>query len=416
MFGIHYWAEPKPYEFDVEENTVAEIGRGTLKTAVALSDEDATRLLRLVENVSWVESVQMPDESIDCAVNLGGRLLYYSSKNGTFIEYDLSKITTTSHQILTGGQYWTMPMADRLFVNNILCGYIDLMYGITDVAPPEDDPYGEEYSDTLDAAISAAVLQHYTADEPDGLLHVTSHAIFHQETEQTGKTTVFAMSLLDKYGFAGAAFHEVESWYEPIILTFEHSDQQGYRLTDSWFPTRPSESWDVLSEEIYTQFSAYSEDLADSALIAIMDDIYRLELKRSCYDQAVRYAGMDTHTAVEYLFEMIEDTPGAEADPQTYINRHPDECRRLMYFGNYTLEYIFSEFLEGGQTGLRGHLMRKILDDLAPEARLRLYAETGQAYFDEWRAGAIRISEQHDMDWIKENQPAIYLLLQMLED
>ena len=136
-FGIRYWAEPKPYEFDVEENTVAEIGRGTLKSAVALSDEDATRLLSLVENVSWVESVQMPDESIDCAVNLGGRLLYYSSKNGTFIEYDLSKITTTSHQVLTGGQYWTMPMADRLFVNNILCGYIDLMYGITDVAAPE---------------------------------------------------------------------------------------------------------------------------------------------------------------------------------------------------------------------------------------------------------------------------------------
>lgn len=412
-FGIQYWAEPKPYEFDVEENTVAEIGRGTLKTAVALSDEDATRLLSLVENVSWVESVQMPDESIDCAVNLGGRLLYYSSKNGTFIEYDLSKITTTSHQVLTGGQYWTMPMADRLFVNNILCGYIDLMYGITDVAPPEDGSDESGYSDSLDAAISAAVLQHYAADKPDGLLHVTSHAIIHQETDQTGKTTVFAMSQLDKYGFAGAAFHEVESWYEPIILTFEHSDQQGYRLTDSWFPTRPSESWDVLSEEIYTQFSAYSEDLADSALIAIMDDIYRLELKRSCYDQAVRYAGMDTHDAVEYLFEMIEDTPGAEADPQTYINRHPDECRRLMYFGNYTLEYIFSEFLEGGQTGLRGHLMRKILDDLAPEARLRLYAETGQAYFDEWRAGAIRISEQHDMNWIKENHPAIWLFLQM---
>ena len=57
--------------------------------------------------------------------------------------------------------------------------------------------------------------------------------------------------------------------------------------------------------------------------------------------------------------------------------------------------------------------MRKILDDRAPEARLRLYAETGQAYFDEWRAGAIRISEQHDMNWIKENHPAIWLFLQM---
>ena len=415
-FGIQYWAEPKPKEFSIEENTVSEIGRGALKAAVVLSDEDAAKLLSLVESGNWVETAEIPDHDKDCAINLGGRLLYYCSKNGTLIEYNLSEVTTYSHPAPSGGRYWTLGMAERLFVNNILCKYIDLVYAITDVAPPEDELDESGYSDTLDAAISAAVLQHYAADEPDGLLHVTSHAIFHQETEPTGKTTVFAMSLLDKYGFAGAAFHEVESWYEPIILTFEHSDQQGYRLSDSWFATRPAESWEALSEEIYTQFSAYSEDLADSALIAIMDDIYRLELKRSCYDQAVRYAGMDTHDAIEYLFEMIEDTPGAEGDPQHYINRHPDECRRLKYFGNYTLEYIFSEFLEGGQTGLRGHLMRKILDDIAPEAQLRLHAETGQAYFDEWRAAAIRVSEQHDIDWIKKNQPAIYLLLQMLED
>lgn len=90
--------------------------------------------------------------------------------------------------------------------------------------------------------------------------------------------------------------------------------------------------------------------------------------------------------------------------------------RELTYYGSYTLQYVFSQFLEGGQTGLRGHLMRSVLDDLAPEAQLRLYAETGQEYFDEWKAGAIRISEQHDMEWIKENQPAIWLLLQMIDE
>ena len=60
--------------------------------------------------------------------------------------------------------------------------------------------------------------------------------------------------------------------------------------------------------------------------------------------------------------------------------------------------------------------MRAVLDDLAPEAQLRLYAETGQEYFDEWKAAAIRVSEQHDMGWIKENQPAIRLLLQMVNE
>lgn len=113
---------------------------------------------------------------------------------------------------------------------------------------------------------------------------------------------------------------------------------------------------------------------------------------------------------------LIESSPATSSRPADYIDAHPIEYRELTYYGSYTLQYVFSQFLEGGQTGLRGHLMRSVLDDLAPEAQLRLYAETGQEYFDEWKAGAIRISEQHDMEWIKENQPAIWLLLQMIDE
>jgi len=136
-FGIRYWAEPKASAVVVQENTVAEIGRGTLKAAVELSDEDAAGLLSLIESGDWVEAAEIPDHDKDCAINLGGRLLYYCSKNGTFIEYNLSEVTTYSHPAPSGGQYWTMPLADQLFVNNILCKYIDLMYGVTDVPAPE---------------------------------------------------------------------------------------------------------------------------------------------------------------------------------------------------------------------------------------------------------------------------------------
>jgi len=64
---------------------------------------------------------------------------------------------------------------------------------------------------------------------------------------------------------------------------------------------------------------------------------------------------------------------------------------------------------------LRGQLMKILLDDLAPEAKLRLYAETGQEYFDEWAKGAVEVLEQHDMEWIKENQPTMWIYLQMVE-
>ena len=61
----------------------------------------------------------------------------------------------------------------------------------------------------------------------------------------------------------------------------------------------------------------------------------------------------------------------------------------------------FTEFLKGGQTDLRGHIMRAVIDDIAPEAQLKLYAETGQEYFDAWKDAAMSIREQHNMEWIE---------------
>ena len=167
--------------------------------------------------------------------------------------------------------------------------------------------------------------------------------------------------------------------------------------------------------------SYYAPDIRDKFPDDIEDEAldtqkYILAQIQDCYDQAIRYGGIDTDSAVEHLLEVIESSPAASSVPADYINAHPIEYRELTFYGGYTLRYIFSRFLEGGQTGLRGHLMRAVLDELVPEAQLRLDAATGQEYFDQWKAGAIRVSEQHDMEWIRENQPAIYLLLQMINE
>ena len=124
----------------------------------------------------------------------------------------------------------------------------------------------------------------------------------------------------------------------------------------------------------------------------------------------------DVHaTTFEELFDKIESSLATSSNPADYIDAHSLEYRELTYYGQYSLNYIFNKFIEGEQTGLRGQLMRILLDDLAPEAQLRLYAENGQEYFDEWAAGAVRVLEQHDMEWMKENQPAMWIYLQMVE-
>ena len=85
------------------------------------------------------------------------------------------------------------------------------------------------------------------------------------------------------------------------------------------------------------------------------------------------------------------------------------------------LRYIFTEFLNAqrtgnSQTGLKGHIMVRILDEHAPESQLKLEAETAQEYFDKWAAYAQREREQHGDAWMEENQPAMYLLLQMIDE
>ena len=117
---------------------------------------------------------------------------------------------------------------------------------------------------------------------------------------------------------------------------------------------------------------------------------------------------------IETLIETIGSSPAESSNPGDYIEEHAAEYRELTYYGQYTLKYCFTEFLKGGQTDLHGHIMRAAIDDIAPEAQLKLYAQTGQEYFDAWKEAAISVGKQHDMEWIKMHQPAMYLLLSML--
>ncbi|WP_130868371.1 M56 family metallopeptidase [Intestinimonas massiliensis (ex Afouda et al. 2020)] len=113
------------------------------------------------------------------------------------------------------------------------------------------------------------------------------------------------------------------------------------------------------------------------------------------------------------LFASIASAPAASSNPGDYLAAHPEEHQALLDGGTDTLRYIFSRFLAGGQTGLEGHLMRLVLDELAPEAQLKLEADTGQAYFDAWREAAETVREEHGTDWMEANQPAMWMMLQM---
>lgn len=275
--------------------------------------------------------------------------------------------------------------------------------------------WAEPKGDELYSAVLNAIRDRNQSDKTDGLLHCSSFVLLKQEelsgtplvgsANHTKIVIAYGIALHEAYGFSGHTFHGVEGSHIPTVITFEEIDGE-YILKDYWTPRDGS----YYAADVKDKFP---DDVEDEALNT---QKYVLAQKQECYDQAVRYGNVDTDYAVGYLFDVIESSPTTSSRPADYIDAHPSEYEELTYYGSYTLRYIFSQFLEGNQTGLRGHLMRAVLDDIAPEAQMKLNAETGQEYFDEWKAGAIRVSKQHDMDWIKANQPAIWLLLQMIDE
>ena len=275
---------------------------------------------------------------------------------------------------------------------------------------------GTDHSEALlNRAIYDAIINCNRSEKNLGLYHCASFVMLGKEeisgtpvagsNDHIGTVTVYGLALHHGYDVVGGNLQEVEGSHTPVAITFNVKNGK-YSLKEYW---RPGDG------------AYYASDICEKFPDEIEDDAmdtqkYILAQIQECRAQAVATNGIDAVTTIEHLFEIIESSPATSSRPADYIEAHPIEYRELTYYGSYTLQYVFSKFLEGGQTGLRGHLMRSVLDDLAPEAQLRLYAETGQEYFDEWKAGAIRISEQHDMEWIEKHQPAIWLLLQMIDN
>ena len=116
---------------------------------------------------------------------------------------------------------------------------------------------------------------------------------------------------------------------------------------------------------------------------------------------------------VAALFDTLLSSPANATKAGEYIKAHPNEHVALLSDENLTLRYIFTEFLKGNQPEPKGQVMRLILDQLAPEAQLRLHTETGQEYFDEWIKGADQIASDHGLEWMQHNQPNMYMALQL---
>lgn len=254
-------------------------------------------------------------------------------------------------------------------------GYIPttpLLSAITEVL--RDAPYRS-------AANGTCTRSHFTILDTRELMYDSTFA---SGEPAGGKLTVVDLVVLSM------DFHMVEGALTPM-------GEQAYEMTLSF---KETDGGYLLSDK-------------DSTLLPDLGDHNALPLYQGCYSQAISTFNVDTDAAIQKLFDAVQSSPAASSDPADYISAHGYEWTELKCYGSYTLRYLFARFLDGGETGLQGHLMRHLLDEMAPELKLRLDAATGQEYFDAWFQTAQNIRDTIGIARMEHEYPAAWLALGM---
>lgn len=209
-----------------------------------------------------------------------------------------------------------------------------------------------------------------------------------EKGEERRKTTYYGWALYGEYIFGEGGLEEVGGSYMPVALTFT-IDGDGFILEGYWEPRDGS----YFEEDVRGKFPEYIvEDGLNSQKFVVRQT-------QNCYAQAVAYGEMDTDPVIEKLLkEVCSDAQLESSDPQDYIDAHMGKYRELTYYGGYTIRYCLERFEKGGETGLEGHIMARVCEEIVGAAaeipvKARL-SETGQQWYDDMKGFVGNILEK----------------------
>lgn len=276
---------------------------------------------------------------------------------------------------------------------------------------------------SFDEAISLTILEHNSSDKPDGLLHVESHILLaNEETSGTPlfgsddhaeKITAYLLVHKATYSIYGGTMEAVGGSYGPVAITFHISDSGEYILEEYWEPR---------------DGSGYAKDIRDkfpgaSADDALNDQAYIEDLKAETYNKALAYlnSNLDLVVRIGELIDEIQTSPSSSSIPEDYIHEHEEAYEELLSYGRYTLQYSFSQFLQGGQTGLPGHIMAAACIDISNDWGESLLIDgempsNGQAWFDIFQSNSKTLATQCSREDLEKFYPVSFLLLQMTDE
>ncbi len=259
----------------------------------------------------------------------------------------------------------------------------------------------------LEDAISKAILEYDSKNLTNGMIHVESH--FTAYTEEKDHRIIAYLQAYESsyYGYNGSLYQESGSNI-PTALTFSIGESGEYVLEEYWIPRDGS----YYVPDLKNKFPKEALEALDAAHEEIQ------KLGQECTDKAKqeleRKGGLELRIAE--LIKTIQESPGISSNPQDYIKAHDAEYQELISYGAYSLRYCDSEFLSGGQTGLKGKIMEEVCIGIICSwgfVREDVYYNTGQDWFDTFRENTKKLSEQYSDGEIEKNYPASWILLEM---
>jgi hypothetical protein len=256
----------------------------------------------------------------------------------------------------------------------------------------------------LDACVSDAIISSGANTLRNGDFNTEAHTTL--KTVENGSTTaVYAMALCMSFTYEDGMPAESGGSHMPVVITFEKNSSSKYVLKEYWTPKDGS----------YYVRSIKEKFPSDIYKDAIDTQKYILAHMQSCYAQAVAHGRIDTEASLARLVQTICSSPSGKSNPGAYINAHPLEYREMIYFGDYTLQYAYSEFLKGGQTDLRASILLSAMRELLGSESIGNDIGPAQKWFDEWKANAVRLRDANSMEYMVKNYPKTAILLKMLD-
>ena len=300
----------------------------------------------------------------------------------------------------------------------------------------------------LESAIRKAILEENRSEESGEYVCTESHAILTTTIQKAAEekaadtVTVYAMALYEEYEIREKGILLHAGSHMPVALTFVKDDAGRFSLapddigrfgqnervhplaqtsagTDGSGLARYSlgEYWKPGEGSYYV--SDIRKKFPKTAVSDALDtQKYALSLTQDCYGQAIVYSGMNPYPVIEGLFEEIMSAPSFSSSPEDYKEADLLQTREreLAYYGDYTLRYMFHQFSEGNQIGLKGQVMADIMKMMSGNEIMGVAAEDGQQFFDAWFAKTRELDDANGRAWMEENAPFGARCLRIMEE